>query len=190
MEELNRLRERIEREKNKMLPIWNKPALPPYISRNVIKGRGRIKLVKGSAEAKAFMARLRAMRGKNRAGKKRGGANPIAAVQGATAGLPLGAIGSLLKFGYIDYGKSWHAEKTAQEKEIEELDKQILSLKAQISKKKKSKKGGGDPKQEAMDFFHGPIGWIRWGRRNARARQIENKKKEIEQLKKQLEAAI
>lgn len=43
-----------------------------YLNYNdaALNGFGKIKMVKGSPEARAYMARLRAMRGKNRAGKK------------------------------------------------------------------------------------------------------------------------
>lgn len=161
------------------LKIGRRPRMPTLDksildTTQVIKGSGRPKLVKGSPEAKAFMARLRAMRGKGcRGGKQtKGGA------------VPIGLLTTIFKKAYVDYGKDWHKERKGQETEIADLDKQLLNLRTQLAKKKK----GGGIKENIRDFFHGPIGWIRWGRRNARAREIEKRKKEIEELTKQLQA--
>lgn len=86
---------------------YNKAALKGFGSYNkaALKGMGGKKLIKGSPEAKAYMARLRAMRGQNSGKKKLKGGFSIASILSmvdpeklAKVGLTLGdMLGNVLK---------------------------------------------------------------------------------------------
>lgn len=158
-----------------------------------LRGMGKPKrLVKGSKEAKAYMARLRAMRGKGCRGGKLAFEPPsdFSLTNNTLRGERLrklmrqiaeqkkkkrqmegsGPVGKIitnsLKF-WGDYGKSWKDSRKAQIDELERL------------RKLKKERGGKFELQDLRDGFLGPIGWIRMGLRKKRQREIERLKKEL-----------
>ena len=131
-------------------------------SKAALKGMGKKKLVKGSAEAKKFMAYLRSLRGKKitKGGKRcMRGRGPIGDVIGNSLGY------------WTNYFGDWHTLRKAQLAEIERLKKKRDELKKQ--------RGGKIDKNTVRDIFLGPVGWIHAGMTKKRQREIEQLKKEV-----------
>ena len=144
------------------------------------------RVAKGSAAAKARMAYLRSLRGRNSAGKKRGGSRPTAmdyikaerqrraAAYAARYGDKIGG-GILNPFSAIwngakywgKYAKHW-SDETKREKD------QLAML-----EKLKKQRGGKFELKDLRDGLLGPIGWIRLGLRKSRQRKIDALKKEL-----------
>lgn len=98
---------------------------------------------KGSAEAKAYMARLRAMRGKGCRGR------------GCRGGSIWGTLGSLYAKSLGKWIKGWREEDVAQRRELKRL------------------RGGKIEGKDVVDFFAGPLGWIKMGIRKKRQKEID-----------------
>ena len=159
-------------------------------SNAALMGMGKPKrLIKGTKEAKAYMAKLRAMRGKGgccRGGKKlseyvgpamadylKHNKNVEYARIGKARLKQMKGNGLLPKIimkslGYWkDYFTDWHGSRKNEEQELERL------------RKLKKARGGKFELQDLRDGFLGPIGWIRMARRKKRQREIERLKKEL-----------
>ena len=121
---------------------------------------------KGSKEAKAYMAKLRSMRGRGkRKGKTIKGGNALLLFLGQK---------------YWELLKKWASEgfsdRFAQKQEIERL-RQLLKYKNDFS-------GGGiiDNEQDLkdfIDFLAGPWGWLKMYKRKSRQQEIEDLKRQI-----------
>lgn len=101
---------------------------------------------KGSPEAKAYMARLRAMRGKGcrGAGKRRCKGGSLLSILGKAYTSTLGK-----------WIKGWRDEDVAQRKELKRL-----------------RGGKFDAKKDVVDILAGPLGWIKMGIRKKREKEI------------------
>lgn len=158
-------------------------------SNAALMGMGKPRrLIKGTKEAKAYMAKLRAMRGKGccRGGKKlsdyvgsniadrltRFGVQYGPAIKAARMKQMKGkgVLGKIIgkSLGYWkNYFTDWHGSRKNEEQELERL------------RKLKKARGGKFELQDLRDGFLGPIGWIRMARRKKRQREIERLKKEL-----------
>ena len=168
-----------------------------------IKGCGNPrKLVKGSPEAKAYMAHLRSLRTGTRAGKKVNGGFAIPlGVAAKAAGIYANLMGK--------YIKGWHEDSTRDKAELKRLqemkkrnggsmmcipnmigipniNKKLITMYGPGGiRKKKTPSGGAVDWQRvgatARDIIAGPLGWIRLGVRRSREKQIAALQKEAKE---------
>lgn len=84
-----------------------------------------------------------------------------------------GPIGSIISksLGYwVNYGKDWSKQKQEQEEEIARLEKEL--------------QGNGTIGENVRDLFLGPVGWVRWAKRDARERKINELREKLNEKKK------